>query len=300
MDDIIRVAIIGAGKIASDKHAPTIGRHPRFESVCTISPHGSIGDLPGFRTVADALASVSFDAVAVCTPPQVRHDIGLECIARGRHVLLEKPPAETPEQAVAIHEAARAAKVTAFASWHSRFSNKVQEAKHWLAERSLARGSICWREDVFKWHPGQDWLWAEGGLGVFDPGINPLSILTELIDVPLAVDDVHFDVPKNAATPVEAKLTLRAGGLAVSVDLSFLERDGDVWRMRLEDTGGASFVIDYGDSDGKLLDEEYFGLYNRFAELIDTGRSEVDTRPLELVAMAFQKARIKQVSPIDI
>jgi D-galactose 1-dehydrogenase len=300
MDDIIRVAIIGAGKIAGDMHAPTIARHPRFECVCTISPHGTIGDLPGFPTVADALASASFGAVAVCTPPQVRYDIALECIAQGRHVLLEKPPAETPEQAVAIHEAAKAAKVTVYASWHSRFSKKVGEAKDWIAQRSLARGSICWREDVFKWHPGQDWLWAEGGLGVFDPGINPLSILTELIDVTVAVDDVQFDVPENAATPVAARLTLRAEDIAVSVDLSFLERKGDIWSLRLEDTSGSSFTIDYGDSDGDILDEEYFGLYNRFAALIDAGKSEVDIRPLELVAEAFQKAKIRRVAPIPV
>jgi D-galactose 1-dehydrogenase len=52
-------------------------------------------------------------------------------------------------------------------------------AKAWLAgKRQVARGRITWREDVRKWHPGQDWVFEPGGMGVFDPGINALSILT--------------------------------------------------------------------------------------------------------------------------
>ena len=38
-----------------------------------------------------------------------------------------------------------------------------------------------WKEDVTHWHPGQKWIWQAGGLGVFDPGINGLSILTRIM-----------------------------------------------------------------------------------------------------------------------
>jgi hypothetical protein len=39
---------------------------------------------------------------------------------------------------------------------------------------------IVWHEDVRKWHPGQQWIWEPGGFGVFDPGINALSIATRI------------------------------------------------------------------------------------------------------------------------
>ena len=32
-----------------------------------------------------------------------------------------------------------------------------------------------------RWHPGQEWIWQAGGFGVFDPGINALSIVTRIL-----------------------------------------------------------------------------------------------------------------------
>lgn len=55
----------------------------------------------------------------------------------------------------------------------------VAPAKAWLADKTVTRGHITWREDVRR-HPGQDWVFEPGGMGVFDPGINALSILTEI------------------------------------------------------------------------------------------------------------------------
>ncbi len=58
-------------------------------------------------------------------------------------------------------------------------SGKVRE---WCAARALTRvGYYLEKEDVRRWHPGQDWIWEAGGFGVFDPGINALSILTEVL-----------------------------------------------------------------------------------------------------------------------
>jgi D-galactose 1-dehydrogenase len=297
------MALIGAGKVAADLHVPTIGRSPHFECVCTISPHSRIESVPSFMTLDDALAEVPIDAVAICTPPQVRREIALDCIARGLHVLLEKPPADALAPAIEIRDAAEAAGVVAFAGWHSQFAARLETAKRWLAGKTLAGGSITWREDVFKWHPGQNWLWEEGGFGVFDPGINALSMLTELVDMPVSVEAAHFDVPENVASPVAARLTLRLGSIVFPADFSFLEKKGDVWSLNLQDSNGELFNIEHGGSDdpeGGILDGEYMRMYERFGALLDAGRSEFDLRPLEIVAEAFAAATIKRVAPIEI
>jgi D-galactose 1-dehydrogenase len=44
---------------------------------------------------------------------------------------------------------------------------------------------VEWKEDVRQWHPGQQWIWQPGGLGVFDPGINALSIVTWMLPRPI-------------------------------------------------------------------------------------------------------------------
>src|SRR5690606_40163452 len=64
---------------------------------------------------------------------------------------------------------------------HSRMALAVAAARRWLADRTIHEGRITWREDLRKWHPGQDWILDAGGMGVFDPGINALSILTEIL-----------------------------------------------------------------------------------------------------------------------
>ena len=45
-----------------------------------------------------------------------------------------------------------------------------------MRERTIRTLTVAWKEDVRIWHPGQAWIWKAGGLGVFDPGINALSI----------------------------------------------------------------------------------------------------------------------------
>jgi predicted dehydrogenase len=81
--------------------------------------------------------------------------------------------------------------VTLFASWHSRFAAGVPAAKAWLATHDIRAVDIQWREDVRRWHPGQTWIWEAGGLGVFDPGINALSILTEIMPREVFVTDAR-------------------------------------------------------------------------------------------------------------
>src|SRR3546814_1603945 len=66
-------------------------------------------------------------------------------------------------------------------------SSDLEEARVRIAQDGLSRARITWIEDVRKWHPGQDWIWKPGGFGVFDPGINALSLASLLFPGPLTV-----------------------------------------------------------------------------------------------------------------
>ena len=57
----------------------------------------------------------------------------------------------------------------------------VDAARKWLASRTVRKVQVNWKEDVRVWHPGQKWIWKAGGLGVFDPAINALSIITKIL-----------------------------------------------------------------------------------------------------------------------
>jgi D-galactose 1-dehydrogenase len=302
----IRIAIVGAGKIARDQHVPAIRGDDRFALVATADQAGGVDGIANFADLAALLASMTeFDAVAICTPPQVRHAIAIAAIAAGKHVLLEKPPVATLSAFAHLAEAAKAAGVSLFAAWHLRHASVVEEARDWLADRHVARGRVTWREDVRRWHPGQAWLWAPGGLGVFDPGINALSLLTTILPSPLSVASARLEIPANGHTPTAALLGLRCGDAKIVADFDFLQTGPQTWSVELETTdghrlrtrnGGAEIAID--DEEFRTRPErEYAGVYDRFATLIAAEESDADPAPLRLVADALLVAETHRVAP---
>jgi D-galactose 1-dehydrogenase len=294
---VIRIGLVGVGKIAHDQHLPAIAADPRFELVAAASrSRPNLGDLPVFHDIEQMLAEgPALDAVALCTPPQARRETALAALRAGKHVFLEKPPGATVSEVAELAAVAREQGVVLFTSWHSRFAAGVPMAKAWLAQNPVRTLSIEWREDVRRWHPGQTWIWQAGGMGVFDPAINALSILTEIMPDEVFVTNAKLQVPENVQSPIAGHLDMTTlKGATITADLDFLQTGPQTWditawsdagEMKLS-LGGAELT-----SDGKAVEigenREYPGLYDRFATLIAEGRSEVDVRPLTLVADAF-------------
>lgn len=300
----IRIAIVGLGKIARDQHLPVLAADPHFELVATVDPGASpLKGLAHYDELDSLLdAGLAVDAVAVCTPPQIRAKLAKRALAAGLHVLLEKPPAANVAQADALAELAQGGSRTIFSAWHSRESGAVEPAREWLAGKTLSRIAITWREDVRKWHPGQSWIWQLGGLGVFDPGINAFSILTVLLDDPVTVETATLKVPQNCQAPIAARLELLAGEVPVSVDLDFLQTGKQTWEISVvTDSGtlllanGGSVLTLPGEKPLAFADREYERLYRRFAELIAAGASEVDVRPFMVVAHASLVGEVEAV-----
>ncbi|MEO1969297.1 MAG: Gfo/Idh/MocA family oxidoreductase [Sphingomonadaceae bacterium] len=296
----IKLAIIGLGKIAHDQHLPAVAKSKSFELVATVDRAGEGDhDVPFFHSIADFAASgIKAEAVAICTPPQVRHDIAQEALDRGWHVLLEKPPGATLAEVVALRESAAEKKLTLFTAWHSQFAPGVEPAAEWLTDKVINRARIVWREDVRVWHPGQAWIWKPGGFGVFDPGINALSIITSILPRPLFVETSALQFPANLGAPIAAQLTLRdRRDVTIDMDLDFRQEGPQHWdifvetdegEMRLS-KGGAELFIggEQVRAETEDLAGEYPAIYRRFAALIRAGISDVDVSPLRLVADAF-------------
>jgi predicted dehydrogenase len=306
----IRIALIGFGKIAADQHVPAIAADPRFELVAVASQRGA-GGAHAPRLFADhremLAAMPEIDAVAICTPPGPRTAIALDCLAAGKAVLLEKPPAATLSELARIEAAAAAPGAVAFATWHSRMAPAVTAARAALAGAGITRLRIEWFEDVRRWHPGQDWVWTPGGFGVFDPGINALSIATALLPDQLAVRACTIEVPANRAMPIAAQLIFAGDDMTAAFD--WRAREGEHWiieigtddgrTVRLTD-GGAKLAIDGRDVPIPAdAPGEYPALYARFAELIMARASDLDAAPFRLVADAFLLAERRTVEAFD-
>ena len=310
MSTPIRLALVGMGKIAHDQHVPAIAGEPAITLAATVSRSGAgVDGVPHFTDIAELIASdVAIDAVALCTPPQVRRALAMQAIAAGWHVVLEKPPGATLAEVANLEAAAREAGVSLFASWHSRYAPGVEPARAALADRRIDRVTVTWREDIRVWHPGQAWIHDAGGFGVFDPGINALSIVTRILPRPFFVTEAELDYPENRDSPIAARVAFTDdAGLAIDADFDFRQEGPQSWDIVVETDagtltlhdGGARLILPDGSSPATeaALHGEYAGLYRRFAEIVAAGASDVDIAPLRHVADAFLRGTRNVVEP---
>lgn len=295
----IRIAIAGFGKIARDQHVPAIAADPRFELAAIATRGGDPGQgVPSFSDIGALIAGMAgrVDAVAICTPPTVRHAIACEALAAGLAVLLEKPPTTTLGEIADLEQLARSRSAGLYAAWHSQHAAAVPAAAALLKGARVRRLAIEWREDVRKWHPGQDWVWEPGGFGVFDPGINALSIATAILPMPLFVRAARFEVPANRQAPIAAQLDLGDGLTAI---FDWRHGEGEQWTIAVETAdgrridlsgGGARLRVD-GVDQAVGAQREYPSIYACFAELVTARKVKLDSEPLRILADAFLLAR---------
>ncbi|MCB1389462.1 MAG: Gfo/Idh/MocA family oxidoreductase [Rhodobacteraceae bacterium] len=298
------LALIGIGKIAVDSHVPALAESPDWRLAATASRHGQV---PGVEAYPDVTALLSarpdIRVVSLCVPPAPRFAIAAEALAAGRHVMLEKPPSATLSECHALEALARRHRVTLYATWHSREAAGVADARAWLADKRLRRLSVIWKEDVRRWHPGQAWIWEPGGLGVFDPGINALSIVTAILPDKIHLADALLEVPANRQTPIAARLACHhPQGAEVTMTFDWRHEGEQTWTIEAVtdagtlalSEGGARLAIDGREtrrSDGLTLQGEYPRLYANMARLVARGAIDMDLAPLRLVADAFLLGR---------
>ncbi|MGB3246293.1 MAG: Gfo/Idh/MocA family oxidoreductase [Sulfitobacter sp.] len=302
------IAIVGVGKIARDQHIPAISGNPAFTLKAIASRNATVGGVDSYEdleTLLDAHPDIS--CVSLCTPPQVRYADARRALLAGRHVMLEKPPGATLSEVHDLIALATAQKVTLFATWHSRHAASVDAARDWLKDKEILRVDVIWKEDVRRWHPGQDWIWQAGGLGVFDPGINALSVLSAIYPRPVHLVGAELHFPENRDTPIAADLTFNdPGGADMSAVFDWRQTGPQTWDVKIETTagsatlseGGARLTID-GTEISAGSDREYSALYARFGDLVATGTTDVDLTPMVHVADAFTLGRRHTVAPFD-
>ena len=304
----IRIAIIGYGKIAADQHVPAIQGNGRFDLVATSSRSGQ-GVARTFTDWRELIRHEGLETVAITTPPGPRFEIARECLAAGLHCLLEKPPTSGLAEIADLDCFAQPKGLSLFTTWHAQHHSTVDAAAKALAGKRIKSMDIHWHEDVHKWHPGQKWIWQAGGFGVFDPGINALSIATKIFPGGLFVQAAKLQVPENAQTPIAADITFSSpeadGQLRASLD--WRRSEGEEWTISVETTDGTSLRLEGGGAKLVLNGEtradddgigEYPDIYRTFVDLIDERRSLVDVAPFRLVADCLLLAKTDRVGPV--
>ena len=227
-------------------------------------------------------------------------DAARTALEAGKHVFLEKPPGATVSEVEDLKALAAAKGVSLFASWHSRYAPAVEAARAFLASTRIdggrdqlegRRAPLASRTRTGSGRPA--------GFGVFDPGINALSIATHILPKPLFVTAATLDFPENRDAPIAAQIAFSdADGLPVTADFDWRQTGPQSWDIVAETDAGQMVLSAAAPSssvDGRIVHEEpeaeYPMLYRRFAEIVRAGVSDVDLAPLRHVADAFMLGR---------
>src|SRR6185312_9489330 len=133
-DRSLRIGVVGVGVMGSN-HARVLSTLPGIELVAVADPDRRQADFVA-RTLGcaavpdiDGLLALELDAITIAAPTHLHRDIALACIARGGHVLVEKPIASTVEEGQEIIEAAHRAGVTLMVGHVERFNPAVETIK---------------------------------------------------------------------------------------------------------------------------------------------------------------------------
>jgi UDP-N-acetyl-2-amino-2-deoxyglucuronate dehydrogenase len=283
MKDTLKVAITGCGVIGRT-HATALQEFPETEIVALVDAipaaaeslaahiEGSGRPRPAvYTTIAEALSGTDIDLVALATPSGLHIEQGLEILAAGKHVIIEKPLdvdlSRAQEIEAAAQAAARSGVVASVISQHrfDQASVAVADAvdKGRFGRLTSAIASVAWWRGQGYYDSG-DWrgTWSmDGGGALMNQGVHTVDLLLWFMGRPVeinartarlahdrievedtAVATVTFE---NGSLAVLHATTAAYPGLTVRVQLMGSEGSAVIDNDRLEyfhskDAGGAS------------------------------------------------------------
>jgi len=134
----IGVGIIGAG-LQGGRRAPVLKQFPGNKLVMTadirVEIAQQLAEIAGgvaTKRWEDIIENPDIDVVMVCTPPNLHVIMSVAAMNHGKHVLCEKPLAQTTKEAEEMISAARRNKVTLKCGFNHRHHPGIKKAKEWF------------------------------------------------------------------------------------------------------------------------------------------------------------------------
>jgi len=195
-DSIIRVGIIGCGKIALGKHMAGLARIPGVEitafqsrtkakALTAAQEFGSKGTKV-YDKYSELLADPQVDVVHICTSNESHADLSIAALEAGKHVMCEKPMALNAAEAERMVETAERNGKYLSVSYQNRFRKDAQHLKKLCKDGVLghiyfAKAHALRRRFIPTWG---DFLNKEkqGGGALIDIGTHALDLTLWLMD----------------------------------------------------------------------------------------------------------------------
>ena len=197
---MLRVGIIGSGRIAEFRHAPEYSENKRAKILGFVDSDLKraqlMADQFGGKAYPDAdslLKDPGIDAVSVCVANTAHAEVTLKALKAGKHVLLEKPMAVTLQECQDIVDAAESTGKIVMLGHNQRFAKAHVQAREMIRQGLIGKpltfrtafghgGPECWTNNPNSWFIRKDRA-AFGVLG--DLGIHKTDLIHFLLDEPI-------------------------------------------------------------------------------------------------------------------
>lgn len=136
---MLNVALIGCGGIAGMKHVPAVLANAQLARIAAVQDLDVCrakelakkcgSDVRVYETVDEVLMDASIDVVHVCTPNGTHAPISIAAMRAGKHVLCEKPIADTQKAAREMIRVQRETGKLLSVSYQNRFRHDSQAIK---------------------------------------------------------------------------------------------------------------------------------------------------------------------------
>jgi predicted dehydrogenase len=188
----VRIAVAGAGLIGR-RHIEEVDASAAADLAAIVDPFPSelavrFG-VTRYDSLADLFAADRPDGVVLATPNRLHVEGGLECIAAGVPVIVEKPVGDTVEGATRLVEAGEAAGIAVLTGHHRNHSPIMVKAREVV--RSGALGTIVAVTGTAMFHKPDGYFEVGGGWRK-QPGGGPilLNLIHEVNNLLALVGDV--------------------------------------------------------------------------------------------------------------
>ena len=269
--DPVRVAVLGTGAISQIVYLPILAEREDVDlvAVSDVDPHkartlaGRFG-VPRVCTDEELFADPEIEAVVVCTPNHLHEEQAIQALEAGKHVLVERPVALTPEGVRRIEDAARGTGRRVVAAMMHRYRPDVAALASFVSGGELGRIYACSGAWLNRRVPLQRLTWRQrpreaGGGALMDLGVPALDLCLWLLGYP-RIARVKATLTRGEYEVEDAATVLAetSEGVSVAVEVSwsyFAADDHHAARvMGTEGSGSIPPLQVYKQLGGRPLD----------------------------------------------
>ena len=196
---MIKIGILGCGKIAQVRHIPEYNDNPNCELYGFFNPTKSRAEDMAkkyggkvYDTAEELLADPEIDAVSVCAANNAHADLTIKALKAGKHVLCEKPMAISIEECEEMVKVAKEQGKLLMIGQNQRLTKAHQMVKKMIADGEIGR-VISFRTtfghggpETWSIKPGKDtWFFdkTKAAMGAMaDLGIHKTDLIQFLLD----------------------------------------------------------------------------------------------------------------------